>query len=188
MVAAWYWCIGAVLLFTKYGHSFFDCLISLCFPGWSRRRINQIMRNDPDSMRLLIRGYVLRQQRRMKRIARENAQQQAHLNQIMRNDPDSMRLSTRGHVLRQQRRTERTARKNTQQQANLTELEQPDNNGQPINTQQAAIPEEQVPTRKLTSLVLRTRLYSGYGFHQKAKDSDKKGDDDDGDYERRWWL
>jgi hypothetical protein len=142
VVIASYWCIRVFLLFTKYGHSFFDYyLISLCVPGWSRRRIDQLMRNDPDRTRLLIRGYVLRQQRGVERIARENAHQQA----------------------------------------NLTEEEQPDNNGQPVNTQQATIPEEQVPTRKPTSLSLRTRLYSRYGYHQKAKDSNKKGDDNDGD-------
>jgi hypothetical protein len=71
VVTFWYWCVIAFLLFTKFGRSFFDYLISFFVPGWNRYVLDRMMRNDPHRTRLLIRNYVLRQQQRIERLANE---------------------------------------------------------------------------------------------------------------------
>jgi hypothetical protein len=71
VVTFWYWCVIAFLLFTKFGRSFFDYLISFFVPGWNRYVLDRMLRNDPQRTRLLIRNYVQRQQRRIERLTYE---------------------------------------------------------------------------------------------------------------------
>jgi hypothetical protein len=74
IVIAWYWCLLAFLLFTKYGHSFFDYLIRFFVPGWNNYVVNRIIQNDPHRAQLLLRDYVLRQRQRMEGVTNRDAQ------------------------------------------------------------------------------------------------------------------
>jgi hypothetical protein len=76
-ITFWYCVVLAGLLFTKYGRSSFDYVISFLVPGWNRYVLGRIMRNDPHRTRELIRGYVLRQQRRIALLSNETSTETA---------------------------------------------------------------------------------------------------------------
>jgi hypothetical protein len=79
-----FWIVGGLCLFTKYGRSGLDYPVSWCFPGRTRKRVHQMIREDPHRTTYLLQAFARRLHRRMERLALETSRQTAWMEEQLR--------------------------------------------------------------------------------------------------------
>lgn len=79
-----FWMVGGLCIFTKFGRSAVDYPISWCIPGWTQKRVRQMMQEDPHRTARLLQAFARRRYLRMERLALEASMQTAWTEEQLR--------------------------------------------------------------------------------------------------------